>query len=75
MSVQDFNDTAAYRALQNKLADILKIYWWDKVRMCRTVLCHFCNHVPHFALREMATCTHQHLCTKYVDMLKGITAQ
>ncbi|CAL8469147.1 g8688 [Coccomyxa elongata] len=28
---QDFNDTAAYRALQNKLADILKIYWWDKV--------------------------------------------
>lgn len=32
--MQDFNDTAAYRTLQAKLADILKMYWWDKVRHC-----------------------------------------
>lgn len=29
--LQDFNDTAQYRALQMKLSDVLKVYWWDKV--------------------------------------------
>jgi hypothetical protein len=29
--MQDFNDTAQYRALQHKLAEVLKVYWWDKV--------------------------------------------
>ena len=34
-ALQDFNDTAAYRTLQAKLAEILRMYWWDKVRPCR----------------------------------------
>ncbi len=31
--MQDFNDTKEYRTLQKKLAEILQMYWWDKVQI------------------------------------------